>query len=363
VVNRGLSPDTPWANPNALMRLGLTIEAGNVDRTAFPIELDLNLPESCIGKKVEAFELGANDTSYPIPAQLESANHPQKPQLQRLTLLITGIEKGWSKNVYVYFGIDNVDTVVASLPSVSTYDGDNGMKVIDNDPLMQIHLGAEGGHAYKWLVKDFDTERILLDMTDPGDDSYHGFSDHGHADRSKRFDLVCMNNGPAMVRYGCYFDGELVKTLTVYAGLPVLDVITTDSTGYYWNFDDPDLFAADGKTPGTYLFSNGKTGPTPPKGNSVDLQIREPGVYWAIKTNEQGFVHGMTTPEARSRFVIGPGGGMGGIGIEGSEARSHFVTLGWRLSQDMSAEFMDQILETYNLKNQPVVVQYAQEQP
>ena len=356
VVAGKLSPETPWASPRAIMRLGLAVEAGNVDRISFPVELDVTLPESCIGKGVEAFELGADGRSSPIPAQLDPANHPQNPRLQRLTLLLTGVQKEETTKVYVYFGLDNVNT---ELPSVSTFDGEDGMKVIDND-LVQIHLGAEGGHAYKWLVKDL----VLLDITDPGDTSYHGFSDHGHADRSKRFDLVCMNHGPAMVRYGCFFDDELVKTLTVYAGLPVLDVVTTYLTGYYWNFDDPDLFAADGKTPGTYLFSNGKTGPTPPKGASNDLQVKESNVFWAVKTNEQGLVHGMTTPETPSRFVIGPGGGMGGVGIESGEARSHFVTCAGRLEKNQpTAGIMDQIRDTYNLKNQPVVIQYTQEQP
>jgi hypothetical protein len=91
------------------------------------------------------------------------------------------------------------------------------------------------------------------------------------------------------------------------------------------------------------------------------LQIREQGVFWAIKTNEQGLAHGMATPEATSRFVIGPGGGMGGVGIESSEPRSHFVTLAGRLDKKQSTGIMDAIRDTFNLKNQPVVVQYAQE--
>ena len=355
VVSQKLSPQTPWANPRALMRLGLTIEAGNVDRITFPVELDVNLPESCVGKNVEAFLIGENNSKPQlIPAQLDSVDHLlPNPNRRRLTLLLPGLAKEKTANVYVYFGLGKADT---SYPSVSTSDGENGMKIMEND-LVQVHLGSEGGHVYKWLVKDRDN----LDMTDPGDSSYHGFSDHGHADRHKQFELTCMNNGPAMVRYGCLFDGELTKTLTVYAGLPVLDVIAVSPTHYFWNFDDPDLFAADGKTPGTFLFSNGKTGSTPPK--ESNLQTAEQDVFWAIKFNGQGLTHGMATPEAPSRFVVGPGGGMGGVGIETNESRSHFVTFAGNLAKDLSASTMNAIQHTYNLKNQPVVIQYVQEQP
>jgi len=356
VETRKLSPETSWANPHALMRLGLTIASGNVDRMTFPVELDVILPESCIGKKVEAFVSGGDvPTSQPIPAQLDSVMHPKNPKIQRLTLMLPGMKKGTTTDIYVYFGLDKVGT---SSSSLSTFDDEHGMKVIAND-LVQIHLGAEGGHAYKWLVRD----RNDLDMTDPGDSSYHGFCDHGHAERSKKFDLVCMNDGPAMVRYGCFFDGELLKTLTVYAGLPVIDVVMTEPTGYFWNMDDPDLFAADGTTPGTFLFSNGNTGPTSVKGNSNSLQTREHGVFWAIKTNEQGLVHGMVTPEGASDFVIGPGGGMGGVGIESADARSHFVTYAGSLTKELPASMMDKVRDTYDLKNQPVIIQYGQESP
>ncbi|MCL2623922.1 MAG: hypothetical protein FWD31_09685, partial [Planctomycetaceae bacterium] len=353
VVASPLSPDTPWAISGASFRLGLTVEAGNADRSLLPIELEVSIPELVRGKLARAFLLSADGQNAAIlPTQLDPI---AGKSTRLLTLIVPELKKEETAMIHVYFGLESAP---AEWSAIATWDGDDGMKVIENE-FAQIHLGSEGGHAYKWIVKGYDG----LDMTDPGNTSYHGFSDHGHADRSKRFELVCMNNGPAMVRYGCYFDGELVKTLTVYAGMPILDVITSYPTGYYWNFDDPDLFAADGKTPGTYLFSNGKTGPTPPKGASNDLQIKESGVFWAIKTNEQGLMHGMTTPEATSRFVIGPGGNMGGIGIESGDARSHFVTLAGVLAKNTPSGIMDQIRETYNLKNQPVVTQYAQEQP
>ena len=86
-------------------------------------------------------------------------------------------------------------------------------------------------------------------------------------------------------------------------------------------------------------------------------------MFWAIKTNDQGLAHGMTTPEATSRFAIGPGGGMGGVGIESSEPRSHFVTVAGRLANHLPAGIMDNIQGTFHLKNQPVVTLYVQEQP
>ena len=346
----GLSPKTPWANPQALLRIGITVEAGHVDRFVMPVELDVTLPASCIGKPVEAYLLDANGhAARCITAQLDPVNLPQKPNQQRLTLLIPEMTKETSANIYIYFGLDKVAT---PLSAVTTHNGDNGTKVIEND-LVQIHLGTEGGHAYKWLVKNCE----YMDMTDPGNDSYHGFSDHNLSDRSKQFELVCLNRGPAMVRYGCFFNGESIKTLTVYAGLPVLDVTTTYPTTYYWNFDAPDVFAADGKTTGQFLYSGGKTGPTPSNQHETVWAYG----FWALKSNSKGLVHGITTPEASSPFLVGPGGGYGGIGVQAYEARYHFVTLAGMYPNNTPQDIMGKIQDVFNFKNQPVVIQYAAE--
>ena len=343
-----LKSESPWTNPQARLRLGLTVEAGNVERIAMPVELDVELPDACIGKQVEAYllDVGGN-APHLIPSQLDPANHPQKPNLQRLTLLIPAMAKEKSANIYVYFGLDKAAT---PFPKVTASDGENGMKVIDND-LVQIYLNTDGGIACRWLVKDLNNE----DMTNP--DPNRGFGDHGSTGRTQPFELVCMNNGPAMVRYGYFSNGEHVKTLTVYTGLPLLDVTTVYPTWSYWDFDATNLFDADGKTAARYLFADGKTGPTTTK---VNRFVWGQG-FWALKTNEQGLVHGITTPEASSIFFMHTAGGSGGIGVQ-LQPRFHFITWAGICAKNQSDGIMEQIKNTYNLKNQPVVTLYAQEQ-
>ena len=341
-VQARLLENAPWANPASPYRWGIVVEAGNIDRFGLPVELVLPVPEQYRNKKVEAFVVQSDGQTQQIPAQLDSLT---------LVFLLPELARETSASVHVYFGLNEARPIAGA---VTTTDGPNGWKIIENDKV-RLELGSEGGHVYRWLLKD----RELLDMTDPGDSDHHGFSDHGMAERSVPFDLVPLNSGPAMVRYGCYRNGELHKTLSVYAGLPVLDVIMAYPTGYYWDFDDPAHFAADGQTPGTLLFSNGTSGPTAKRGVSIDLQTRGNGSYWGIKSNGAGIALGMTTPEEPSNFVIGPGGGMGGVGVQGA-ARLHFATFAGSLD-GTPQQTMERLRDTFDLKRQPRVTMYAAE--
>jgi len=65
----------------------------------------------------------------------------------------------------------------------------------------------------------------------------------------------------------------------------------------------------------------------------------------------------MTTPEGQSDFVIGPGGNMGGVGVQGA-ARSHFVTFAGSLTKVSPKDIMDRLKETFDLKRQPRVTLY-----
>ena len=57
-----------------------------------------------------------------------------------------------------------------------------------------------------------------------------------------------------------------------------MEVILNEPTGYYWDFDNPLNFAADGPTPGTSLFSNGVTGPVSKQGPHTETQVKASGV-------------------------------------------------------------------------------------
>jgi len=350
IMRTTLAEDVSWANKESSYRIGVTVDAGDVDRTWLPVELLVNVPEEGRNHQVQAFLTTSQNQTIQIPAQLDS---PNDESLNPLTFLIPKLKKGETAKVHVYFGVKNIKP---PLGSVSVVESSKEKMIVENN-LIQIQIGSEGGHIYKWLVKDFDN----LDMTDPGENDYHGFCDYSSFGRNARLDLELLNNGPAMVRVGCFRNGNPVKILTIYAESPIVDVITMSPTYVYWNFDNPDCFAADGKTPGAFLFANGKTGPTPRAGSTTDLQTREKDVPWVIKFNEKKLAHGMTIPETTSTFVIGPGGGMGGVGIESDETpRSHFITFAGKLRTTPKEE-MIQIQETYNLKNLPVVALFTRE--
>jgi hypothetical protein len=57
----------------------------------------------------------------------------------------------------------------------------------------------------------------------------------------------------------------------------------------------------------------------------------------------------MATPETAAQYVIAPGAGAGGVGIEGSPPALHFVTFGGLLTAP-PAETMNRLQSTLDLK-------------
>ena len=125
----------------------------------------------------------------------------------------------------------------------------------------------------------------------------------------------------------------MVKTISLFGGAQWMEVTLSEPVNYYWDFDDPQNFSGDGPHPGTYLFSNGSTGPVGRVADNVSAQVKADRANWAIKWNQQQLALGLATPEVATRFVVGPGAGAGGVGIEGAEPASHFVTFAGQLRQ------------------------------
>jgi hypothetical protein len=140
-----------------------------------------------------------------------------------------------------------------------------------------------------------------------------------------------------------------------------MEVLLSDPVDYYWDFDDPHNFAADGPAPGTYQFSDGATGPVGRAADAVAAQVTVDQVRWAIKWNRDKIALGMAAPEVATRFVVGPGAGAGGVGIEGGRPACHFITFAGRLQQSPE-ETMQRLTDTLNFTNQPKVVVYGLEQ-
>jgi len=121
------------------------------------------------------------------------------------------------------------------------------------------------------------------------------------------------------------------------------------------DFDNPKNFAADGPTPGTWLFSNGQSGPVGREADGVPAQVKAPNARWGIKFNAEKLALGLITPETAASHVIAPGAGAGGVGIESSPPAQHFVTFAGVLEAP-PAETMNRLQSTLDLKR-PVSVQ------
>ena len=52
------------------------------------------------------------------------------------------------------------------------------------------------------------------------------------------------------------------------------EVVLNEPTGHYWDSDKPENFAAEGPSPGAYLFSNGTTGPVSKQDPHIETQVR-----------------------------------------------------------------------------------------
>jgi len=349
IIRTPLEPDTPWAEPSAGHRLGMLVNAGPVERSDLPVQVDAVLPEELLGRPVRAFSSVSGGPPQEIPAQLDPAGSPGKG---RLSLLIPGpIPKNAPAAVHVYLGLPQAPK---PLPlAVRTGDGPEEMKWIENDRV-RLLLGSEGAHVYRWEVKACEGR----DLTMPGTTDWSGFADAGRGHRSLAHQLVCTARGPAMVEYACTDELGQIKTIRLFAGTSWMEVVLNEPVEYYWDFDNPQNFAADGPTPGEYLFANGATGPVGKEADGVPAQVKAGGVHWAVKFNQEKLALGMTTPEVAASFVVAPGAGAGGVGIERSPPASHFVTFAGLLEAEPK-EVMEQLRRTLDFKNQPEVILHA----
>jgi hypothetical protein len=151
------------------------------------------------------------------------------------------------------------------------------------------------------------------------------------------------------------------ETISLFGGCSWMEVMLSDPVDYYWDFDNPQNFSADGPSPGKYLFSNGATGMVGREADGVPAQVKADGVQWGIKWNEDHLGFGMATPEVAARFVIAPGAGAGGVGIEGSPAASHFVTFAGRLDAEPGIT-MQRLAQTLDLRQRVAVVLHGVEE-
>ncbi|MBM3890276.1 MAG: hypothetical protein FJ388_14270 [Verrucomicrobia bacterium] len=218
---------------------------------------------------------------------------------------------------------------------------------------IKVLLGAEGGHAYVWQVKSLGG----LDITQPGERDWAGFLDvRGY--RNEPFTLTCEARGPVLVRYRMTAADGFTKTVSFYADQPWCQTFLSLATTYFWDFDNAELMSATSKTPGKYLFSDGATDDVLKPG---ELSVAREGTFWGAKFRPDGLTLGNVTPDDRVQHRVGPGGGMGGVGSEGRNPATHFVTFGDVIAAAPDKlpahvkQTMDALQRTLGLSNQPVI--------
>jgi hypothetical protein len=334
-----LAPELPWAEPSATYRLGLLVRAGAVDRFDLPLEIELALPEDLAAKPVRAFLIRTNEAPREILAQLDRLDSPGKT---RLILMVPGLlSHGTEAPVHVYFGLTQEPPPLPT--AVSTTDGTNGMRWIENDQV-RLLLGPEGAHVYRWEIKAAGSR----DLTMPGESGWAGFSDL-HPHRGSSYQLSCKAHGPAMVEYECNDPWGHTKILRLYGGASWIEVLLNEPASVYWDFDNPKNFAEDGPTPGQWLFSDGQSGLVGREAEGVPAQVKAPNTYWGLKHNPNRLALGLITPETSALHVVAPGAGAGGVGIESSPSALHFVTFAGVLNAP-PAETMNRLQTTLDLK-------------
>jgi hypothetical protein len=226
------------------------------------------------------------------------------------------------------------------------------MRWLENDQV-RLLLGPEGAHIYRWELKAVGNR----DLTMPGETGWAGFGDI-NPHRSSPYRLQCKARGPAMVEFECSDPWGHSQTIRLYAGASWIEVLLSEPSSLYWDFDNPKNFAADGPTPGTWLFSNGRSGPLGREADGVAAQVKAPDTYWAVKYNAERLALGLVTPETAASYVIAPGAGAGGVGIENSPPVRHLVTYAGRLTA-AAGETMDRLQGTLDLDHPIEVRLYA----
>ena len=334
-----LAPELPWAEPSATHRLGLLVRACAVDRFDLPLEIELALPVDLAAKPVRAFLISTNEAPREILAQFDRLDSRGKTRL--IVMLPGPLTHGTEAPVHVYFGLTQAPPPLPT--AVSTTDGTNGMRWIENDRV-RLLLGPEGAHVYRWEVKTAGNR----DLTMPGESGWAGFSDL-HPHRGSSYQLSCQAHGPAMVEYECNDPWGHTKILRLYGGASWIEVLLNEPASVYWDFDNPKNFAKDGPTPGQWLFSDGQSGPVGREADGVPAQVKAPNTYWGLKHNPDRLALGLVTPETATLHVVAPGAGAGGVGIESSAPALHFVTFAGVLNAP-PAETMNRLQTTLDLK-------------
>jgi hypothetical protein len=199
-------------------------------------------------------------------------------------------------------------------------------------------LGAEGAHIYRLDVHALHN----LDVTMPGDTGWNGFDDEG-GEREAHFTFKPILRGPLCVQIACKAPDGFEKLLTFFSGAGWYETRFDNPVSFFWNYDDPAMMGSSSPTPGHYRFADGKTGELPAEGSSSIADESR----WVAKYRDDGFTLGLISPQGNATLRAGPGGGMGGVGVEGGGATTNLITYAdvssdkWRIVDKLNQSLKD----------------------
>ncbi|MHB1000145.1 MAG: beta-N-acetylhexosaminidase [Armatimonadota bacterium] len=339
------SAAAPWENAAFKSRIGITVGSSDAARLDQPIELDIPLKAGIpdFFKLYEVDSTSGKQTS--VPCQTGKGDGGR-----RIYFIVKGdMPAKISRSFLLYFDPDASVADVSATRGVSLKNGKDSFVWVENDQI-RLLLGAEGAHIYRWEIKALDN----LDITHPGETDWSGFADNFMPYRNLPNKMEVLANGDVLVRVKCTDSTGMEKTFSVWAGVPWVEVTYNAPCNWISCYDDISIMGARSRTPGTFLFSDGFTGQIKPDGVSTTSQVARDNTYWSAKYVPDGVLLALVTPEVQARHASGPGGGMGGVMLEGGPASAHFVIYGSKCPGSV-AETLNKVQASLDLRNQPAV--------
>jgi len=334
-----LAPEAPWACPGFPRRLGITVTAPDA-RADQPLEVDL---PAGVGGAIRLVEVDATGSQSPLPAQLLRGAH-------RLAALLPGtLEARKPRRLLLYYGGHTKPE-----PALPCRQVASGKWEVENSAL-RLLVGAEGAHIFRWQVKALGN----LDLTEPGEDDWRGFADINGVYRRAR-NTLRVEAGPALVRLRCTGPSGLVKTFSIWQGMPWVEVTLNTGSPWLANYDNIAVMGAQTATPGRYLFSDGAEGPLLPLSPTPDCQVHRGDVRWGAKYLVGGPLLALMTPEIATSHLVGPGSGMGGPCVEQATPTAHFVIYGGACPADPRAT-LDRLQAALDYTRPPAVVVWGEQ--
>lgn len=367
VKRAGVSVSAPWWDERWPYRVPVRIEAGERKRPPMPIVLRLNVARLCgvevepasprlvVGEKVcpaqvvplwstEGWRPGEG-VAFVLPHALApgqsiegylywSSGEGRVPEAESDLRVTARADRAWLEPVVVAAAGQAAEAAARErVPQEALSRPERLRRLVGREALcleggevwiensrLRVMIGSEGAHLYVWQVKALNN----LDITQPGTHDWCGFLDFNWVRRTP-FALRIVSAGPVVAIVHAVEPSGTEKCIAAYSGLPLVEMFSSEASGWMWNYDNVGNFAGDAPMPGRARLADGTEAAVPRSDEQVHIMPAK-RVRWGAKYRPDGLTLGLITPAAPTDMRIGPGDGWGGIGIERSAATDWFVT-------------------------------------